>query len=221
MPITVALFASLRERQGRDRLVLDPLPGETVAGLFDRLFADRPTPDWPGPLMYAVNREYVPGDRPLEDGDEVAFVPPLGGGAADPRVQLTDQPLQLDPLLARVEAPGRGGVCVFTGTVRDTFEGRPVLHLEYEAYAPMALSEMSSLCDEVQERWPGVGVAIAHRVGRLEIGEAAVHVVCAAAHRGAAFEACRFGIDRLKETVPIFKKEVYQGGSSWKANDRG
>jgi molybdopterin synthase catalytic subunit len=221
MPITVRLFASLREHKGQDRLILEPGAEETVAGLFDRLFADRPRPDWPGPLLFAVNREYVDGAYVLRDGDEIAFIPPLGGGVPDLRVQLTDGPLELAPLLRRVEGPGRGGVCVFTGTVRDTFEDRPVLHLEYEAYAPMALSEMSALCDRIEARWPDVAVAIAHRIGRLEIGDAAVHVVCAAAHRGAAFEACRFGIDQLKETVPIFKKEVYEGGSSWKANSDG
>lgn len=221
MTITVRLFASLRESRGQDRLLMDPKPGETVAALFDRLFPDRPTPDWPGPLMYAVNREYVDPEHLLADGDEVAFVPPLGGGAPDPRVRLTDQPLELDPLLRQVEGPGRGGVCTFSGTVRNTFEGRPVIHLEYEAYEPMALSEMSKLCDAIEQRWPQVQVAIAHRVGRLDIGDAAVHVVCSAPHRGAAFEACRFGIDRLKESVPIFKKEVYEGGSTWKANPVG
>lgn len=221
MPITVRLFATLREHRGEERLVLDPLPGESVVALFDRLFPDRPAPGWPGPLMFAVNREYVGGDHVLVDGDEIAFVPPLGGGAIDPRVLLSDQPLELAPLLRRVEAPGRGGVCIFTGTVRDSFEGRPVLHLEYEAYEPMAQSEMARLCDAIEARWPGVAVAIAHRIGRLEIGDAAVHVVCAAPHRGAAFEACRFGIDKLKESVPIFKKEVYEGGSSWKANAGG
>ncbi len=218
MPITVRLFASLREHVAQDRLETDLAPGETVGQLFDRLFPDRPSPDWPGPLMFAVNRDYVPAGHALSDGDEVAFIPPLGGGAPDPRVTLTERLLELTPLLGRVAGPGRGGVCTFTGTVRDTFEGRPVLHLEYEAYGPMALSEMSNLCDAIEARWPGVAVAMAHRVGRLEIGDAAVHVVCAAPHRVAAFEACRFGIDRLKESVPIFKKEVYEGGSTWKSN---
>jgi MoaE-MoaD fusion protein len=221
MSIVVRLFASLREHLDSDRLDVEPIAGETVGQLFERLFADRPSPDWPGPMMFAVNREYVAREHPLADGDEVAFVPPLGGGMADDRVLLTRGPIELSPLIARVSGPGRGGVCTFSGTVRDHFDGRPVVHLEYEAYEEMAVPELSRLCDLIEERWPGVAIAIAHRYGRLDIGDAAVHVVAASAHRAQAFEACRFGIDQLKVSVPIFKKEVYEDGGSWKANDGG
>ena len=119
----------------------------------------------------------------------------LGGGAPDPRVGLTTGPLVLQPLLDLVSGPGRGGICTFTGTVRDNFGGRPVTRLEYEAYEDMALTEMGKLCDEVEARWPGVAVAMHHRLGILEIGDAAVIVAAAGPHRGESFAACRHGID--------------------------
>ncbi len=191
MTVTVLLFAALRESKGTDRLDVELRPGETAHALFDRLFVDRPHPRWPGALLFAVNREYVDRGHALQDGDEVAFVPPLGGGeGAD-------------------------------GWVRDHHAGRAVTRLEYEAYEPMAVQEMSRICDAVALRWPGVDAVIAHRLGRLEIGDAAVVIACASAHRAAAFEACRFAIDTLKETVPIFKKEFYEDGSVWKGQGGG
>jgi len=218
MPVQVRLFAALRELLGTDHLSVEPDEGETVAQLFARLFPDEPEERWAGTLMYAVNRAYVGGDHALQDGDEVAFIPPLGGGSADPRVELCSEPLDLAALIAQVEGPGRGGVCTFTGTVRDHFEGRPVRQLAYEAYEEMAGAQMSALCDEIEARWPGVAVAMAHRVGILAIGEAAVCIAAAGPHRAEAFEACRHGIDALKDRVPIFKQEIYDDGSEWKRN---
>lgn len=219
MTITVRLFASLREHAGSDRLQVEARPGETVADLFSRLFPSRPSPDWPGPLMFAVDREWVAADHPVRDGVEVAFLPPLGGGSGDPRVLLTSAPLDAPALVEQVRAPHRGGICTFVGTARDVSGGRRVLRLEYEAWEEMALLELSRLCDEIEARWPGVAVAIAHRTGVIGTGEAAVVVACAAPHRAEAFEACRHGIDRLKERVPIFKKEVREDGSDWKGNE--
>lgn len=221
MTVTVRFFAALREHRGTDTVHVDAVAGETVRELFERLFPDRPSPTWPGTLMYAAAQEYVQPDHVVRDGDEVAFIPPLGGGEGDPRVELSDQPIALQPLIDRVSGPGRGGLCVFTGTVRNTFEGRDVHRLEYEAYAPMVLKQMARLCDGIEARWPGTAVAISHRVGTLEIGDAAVHVVVAGGHRSECFEACRFGIDELKKTVPIFKKEIYADGSEWKDQGGG
>ena len=222
MTVTVLLFAALRENKGTDRLDIALEEGETAFALFDRLFPDRPHPRWPGALLFAVNREYVDRSQVLQDGDEVAFVPPLGGGeGADPRVSLHRGPLPLAEVAARVDGPDKGGVVVFTGVVRDHHDGRAVTHLEYEGYDPMALSEMSRICDAVRLRWPGVEAAMGHRLGRLEIGDAAVTIACAGAHRAEAFEACRFAIDTLKETVPIFKKEFYEDGSVWKGQRGG
>ncbi len=221
MSVTVRLFAALRERRGQSSLSVKVTPDETVGSLFEKIFEHPPEADGVGPLVFALNRSYVERSHPVVDGDEIAFIPPLGGGAGDPRVLLSEAPLDLAPLIDHVSGPNHGGVVSFTGTVRDHFKGRKVTHLEYEAYRAMALEQMTQLCDAIEARWPGVRVAMAHRVGRLEIGEAAVHVVAAGAHRPEAFEACRFGIDRLKEVVPIFKKELYTDGSTWKGQGGG
>jgi len=218
MPISVRLFAMLREQLGTSRLEMDLLDDETVEQLFLRMFETQsPRCDLTS-VQFAVNRNFVAAGHVLSDGDEVAFIPPLAGGSGDKRVLLSTEPLQLDTLLTQVAGPGRGGVATFTGCVRNHFEGRAVLHLEYEAYAEMALAEMSRLCDEVESNWEGVAIAMAHRLGRLEVGEAAVQIAAAGGHRAEAFEACRHAIDRLKETVPIFKKEVYEDGSTWKSS---
>jgi molybdopterin synthase catalytic subunit/molybdopterin converting factor small subunit len=221
MSVTVRLFALLRELKGTDRIDFELAEGETIGGLFDRLFPDPEAQALRGSLAFARNTHYVGPEVILADGDEVAFIPPLGGGSSDPRVHLSFSPLELEALIEKVVSPERGGLTTFTGLVRNSFESRAVTHLEYEAYEPMALREMSGLCDEIETRWPGCAVAMSHRLGRLEIGEAAVHIVVASPHRAAAFEACRFGIDELKLRVPIFKKECYADGSVWKDNQNG
>jgi molybdopterin synthase catalytic subunit len=124
-------------------------------------------------------------------------------------------PLSLDALLREVAGPEMGGVVTFTGVVRNHARGEAIDHLEYEAFAPMAEKEMRKIVDGVHERWPHVRIAMSHRVGRLAIGEAAVMIAAAAPHRAEAFEACRFAIDRLKATVPIWKKEFAKSGSYW------
>lgn len=218
MPVSVRLFAMLRETRGAARLDIDLEQGESVAQIFDRLFAANASGCPRESVMFAVNQNYVNGDHVPQDGDEVAFIPPLAGGAADPRVALSTRPIDIQDLIEQVTAPSRGGLVTFTGTVRDHFEGRPVIYLNYEAYDEMALREMSRLCDEIEAAWPGVAVAMAHRIGRLEIGEAAVHIAVAGGHRAESFTACRHAIDRLKERVPIFKKEVYEDDSVWKSS---
>ncbi len=216
MAVTVKLFAALRERRGTDTEEVQLRPGDTARAVFERLFADRPHPEWPGRLFFAVDSEYVDPDAELEDGVELAFIPPLGGGDCDARVGLSHAPIDLQPLVELVSGPGRGGLVTFTGTVRDTFGGRPVVQLQYEAYEPMALKLMAELCDRIEAEWPGVRIAMVHRLGTLAIGEAAVHVAAAGPHRDESFAACRAGIDRLKANVPIFKKEIYEDGSTWK-----
>ena len=218
MSVSVRLFAMLREQRGESRLEIDLCEGETVEQLFARLFEEEGPRCSLESLLFAVNQAYVPADHVLRDGDEVAFIPPLAGGDADPRVLLSTEPLQLTPLLERVSDPQRGGIATFTGCVRDHFEGRAVRYLEYEAYPEMALNEMSKLCDQVEAKWQGVAIAMSHRLGRLEVGEPAVMIAAAGGHRAETFEACRHAIDRLKETVPIFKKEVYEDGSTWKSS---
>ena len=214
MQVTVLLFGALREAVGAKELAVTLAEDATVAALRRLLVETQPAF---GPLAarlrVAVNREFSRDDRVLAAGDEVAFLPPVAGGSA--RCTLSDQPLDADSVAARVTRAGAGGIVSFLGAVRDRARGRAIRHLEYEAYPAMALAEMEKICDQAEARWPGVRVAIAHRVGHLEIGDLAVVVVAAAAHRGEAFEACRFAIDTLKENVPIWKKEVATDGEYW------
>ena len=147
------------------------------------------------------------------DGDEIAFLPPVSGGAGT--CSLSDGPIDVGKVVARVSGPGMGGIVTFIGAVRNRARGRDIRHLEYESYPEMAEREMERIASQAAERWPGTQVAIAHRAGHLEIGDIAVVVVAAAPHRAEAFEACRFAIDTLKQTVPIWKKEVATDGEYW------
>jgi MoaE-MoaD fusion protein len=193
--------------------------GSTAADACDRLMSERPALDWLRRVARAaVNRTYVAWDHPLADGDEVAFIPPVSGGSGAGEgcvvAEITDAPLDLEALSQRVERPEAGAITTFAGVVRNHARGRRVLYLEYDAYRPMAESEMRRIAEAAAARWE-CRVAVQHRVGRLEIGEASVLVAVSAAHRAAAFEACRYVIDTLKESVPIWKKEVWEGGEVW------
>jgi molybdopterin synthase catalytic subunit len=202
--VHVKLFAGLRERAGWSEREVE---ADSVADVWPALGLG----EEPDGLLYAVNREYAERDRELADGDEVALIPPVSGGA----FVVTDQPLSLDAAVAEVADERAGGIATFTGTVRRQSRGREVTHLEYEAYAEMAEDVMTKLAAELQERHDLCAVAIHHRVGRLEIGEASVVIAVSAPHRQAALDACREAIDTLKETVPLWKKEVYEGGEEW------
>ena len=204
MTVHVRLFAGLRERAGWDRREVD---AATVADVWPALDLG----DEPDGLLYAVNRAYAERDRELQDGDEVALIPPVSGGA----FRVTEEPLSLEAVVAEVADERAGGVATFTGTVRRQSRGREVTHLEYEAYAEMAEHVMAQLAAELQERHELCAIAIHHRVGRLGIGEASVVIAVSAPHRQAALDACREAIDTLKETVPLWKKEVYEGGEEW------
>lgn len=214
MRVQVLLFGALREAAGVRELSVTLPESASVATLRALLAETQPAvAKLAGRLRVAVNREFAGSDRALADGDEIAFLPPVSGGS--PRCSLSERPLDPAAVAARVAGPDAGGVVQFVGAVRDRARGRAIRHLEYEAYPPMALSEMEKICDEAERRWSGVRVAIAHRVGRLEIGDLAVVVVAAAPHRAEAFDACRFAIDTLKERVPIWKKEVATDGAYW------
>jgi len=205
MPVTVRLFAGLRERAGWARRELEGL--ERVADVWPALELG----EEPGGLLYAVNREYAEPGQELRDGDEVALIPPVSGGA----FRVTEEPLSLDAAVAEVADERAGGIATFTGTVRRQSRGREVLHLEYEAYAEMAEDVITQLAAELDKAHDLCGIAIHHRVGRVEIGEPSVVIAVSAPHRQDALAACREAIDRLKETVPLWKKEVYEGGEEW------
>jgi molybdopterin synthase catalytic subunit len=215
--VRARLFARLREQAGTDRVDLE-LPGApTVADAYAELRSRRPglEPDRAA-IRAARNQVFCDWDDALSDGDEVAFIPPVSGGhAAAPHIEITEDVLDARRLEAAVAHAGAGAICTFTGIVRDNARGQAVTHLEYEAYRGMAEQQMLGICDEIASRWPDARVAMAHRVGRLEIGEASVVVSTSCPHRAEAIAACKWGIDRLKESVPIWKKEFAADGAVW------
>jgi len=210
----VLLFAALREAVGQKQLDLELPADATLAELMARLEREYALlARYRGRLLVTLNEERAPLEAQLGEGDEVALLPPVSGGAD--RAWVDAQPLSMDALLAEVSGAAMGGVVTFTGVVRNQARGAEIDHLEYEAYAPMAEKEMRKIVGAVAARWPQVRLALAHRVGRLAIGEAAVMIAAAAPHRAEAFEACRFAIDTLKKTVPIWKKEFATSGAYW------
>ena len=214
--ITARLFARLREQAGTDCEQVD-LADATVADVYRALRERHPELEPDLQLIRpARNQDFAEWTEPVADGDEVAFIPPVSGGlGSPPLIELTAAPLDARRLEAAVAHPGAGAICTFTGVVRDNSRGEAVTHLEYEAYAGMAERQMGAIVDEIGERWPEARVAMAHRTGALEIGEASVVVTVSCPHRAEAIEACRWGIDRLKESVPIWKKEFAHSGAVW------
>jgi molybdopterin synthase catalytic subunit len=158
-----------------------------------------------------VNRAYAEPDRQLADGDEVALIPPVSGGA----FLLSDQPLSLDRVVEEVRADEAGAIATFTGTTRIASRGRTVTHLDYEAYEGMAERVMAEIAESLQARYELTAIAIHHRVGRVGIGDTSVVIAVSAPHRQDALAACKDAIDELKERVPLWKKEVYEGGEEW------
>ena len=205
MRVHVRLFAGLRERAGWSERELDGV--DSVADVWPALdLGDEP----PG-VLYAVNKVYVPRDGPLRDGDEVALIPPVSGGA----FRLSEQPLALEAVVEEVASDAAGAVATFVGTTRVHSRGRTVTHLEYEAYEGMAEQVMADIAAELEARYELCAVAIHHRIGRVGIGERSVVIAVSAPHRQDALAACRDAIDTLKERVPLWKKEVYEGGEEW------
>jgi molybdopterin synthase catalytic subunit len=214
MRIRVLLFAALREAVGEKEVDLEMDEGSSLGELLARLEASAPpVRAFRGRVVVALNRERAALDAELRPGDEVALLPPVSGGSGAARTQV--EPLSLDALIEEVRHPGCGAIVTFTGVVRDVSRGHRIERLEYEAYEPMAVEEMEAIRSEVRGRWPEVRLAIAHRVGRLEKGEAAVVIAASAPHRRECFEACRFAIEALKSRVPIWKKEFAEDGASW------
>jgi molybdopterin synthase catalytic subunit len=203
--VTVRLFAGLRERAGTARRDLEDVA--RVADIWPRLGLG----DEPAGLLYAVNREYAERDRELRDGDEVALIPPVSGGA----YRISDAPLELGAAVAEAARDDAGAIATFVGTVRRSSRGREVDHLEYEAFEEMAEPMLERLGADLTAKHGLSAVAIHHRVGRVDIGEASVVIAISAPHRAAALDACREAIDTLKTTIPLWKKEVYEGGEEW------
>ena len=205
MRVTVRLFAGLRERAGRSRVELEDI--SRVEDVWPALGLGAEPPG----LLYAVNREYAERRHTLVDGDEVALIPPVSGGS----FLLVEGPLDVAAVLREVGDPESGAVASFVGTVRQRSRDRDVLHLEYDAYEEMVEPMLARLGEELTERHGLCAVAIHHRLGRVEIGEASVVIAVSAPHRSAALDACREAIETLKTTIPLWKKEVYAGGEEW------
>jgi MoaE-MoaD fusion protein len=203
--VSVRLFAGLRERAGTARLDVDDV--ERVEDVWAKLGLG----DEPAGLLYAVNREYADRGAALHNGDEVAVIPPVSGGA----FRISSEPLDLARVVEEAASDDAGAVATFVGTVRRRSRDRDVLHLEYEAFEEMAEPMLARLADDLTAKHGLSKVAIHHRIGRVEIGEPSVVIAVSAPHRAAALDACREAIDTLKKTIPLWKKEVYVGGEEW------
>ena len=207
MRVAVKLFAALREQAGLRERELELADDARIDDVWPALGLG----EEPRGLVYAVNRAYVERGAPLADGDEVALIPPVSGGA----FRLSEAPLSVERAVDEVASDEAGAVATFVGTTRSRSRGRDVVRLEYEAYEGMAEAEMERIANGLRERHEILDVAIHHRIGPVEIGETSVVIAVSAAHRAAALEACRDAIDTLKQTVPLWKKELYVGGEEW------
>jgi molybdopterin converting factor subunit 1 len=219
MTIQILLFGACREAAGVDQFSLDLPSGSDVAAAFAGMTARFPVLDgFARSALFAVNEEHAHADRLLEDGDTLAVFPPVSGGEiADMDVfEITREPIDKAGLERRLIAGEAGAIVTFDGVVRNNTRGRPVIELHYDAYVPMAIKEMRRIGSEIREQWPDVArIGMIHRFGRMDISESSVVIVIASPHRRTAFEACRYAIDRLKQTVPIWKKEVFADGEEW------
>ena len=220
MKIRIKLFATLKDRAGSSHVEINLPEDATVATLLDRLAIEQPklSPSLPTSLV-AVNQEFAFGSTPIRSGDEVALFPPVSGGSsAYPEIfRIADHQIDLNELVASVTLPSTGAVCTFTGTVRGLSSDHETSLLNYEAYMPMAEAKMKQVANEIRSRWQDVqGIAMVQRVGQLKVGEFTVMIAVSAGHRDQGiFEAARYGIDRLKEIVPVWKQEVGPQGERW------
>ena len=207
MQITVRLFAGLRERAGTGAREVELAQGSRVGDVWPALALG----EEPAGLLYAVNKEYAAPNRAIAEGDEVALIPPVSGGAFRLSAEAIDPGVVVD----EVADERAGAIATFIGTTRATSRGRQVIRLEYEAYEGMAESVMADLASDLKAQYDLCEVAIAHRVGVVSIGDTSVAIAVSAPHRADALAACKDAIDRLKETAPLWKKEIYEGGEEW------
>jgi molybdopterin synthase catalytic subunit/molybdopterin converting factor small subunit len=219
--VTIKLFAAAAQAVGARQLTGD-WAGKTVAQVLDELKCQYPGLAALGDaLAPAINLEYAELNQVLADGDELAFIPPVSGGQEPDLFEITPDPLSADAIAAKVVAPETGAAVVFVGTVREWTKGKRTVRLEYEAYPEMARRELERIGREISERWPGARTAISHRTGVLGIGEASVVIAVATPHRADAFDACRHAIERIKQIVPIWKKEIWEDGEEWIGHQSG
>ena len=220
MRVRVLFFGQLKEIVGLAQEDAELSEGARVEDLFERYGRRFPKlAEFRPSVAASLNQEYAEWRAPLAAGDEVAFLPPVSGGqqiaVAEDIFLLVREAIQPRELLESLKAPEDGAIVVFDGFVRNNFKGRQTLYLEYEAYEPMAYAKMRAIGAEIRAKFAVHRIAIVHRLGRLEIGETSVLIAVSSAHRAAAFDACRYAIDTLKRSVPIWKKEYFAGGAVW------
>jgi len=219
MQLVVRLFATLKDRAKTNQLAVELSDGATVRTLRERLAADYPALVTSLPTcLVAVNQEFAFADTPLRAGDEVALFPPVSGGTDWPTItRITPDPLDVYQVIHSLTLPTTGAVVVFTGAVRGSEQDKQVVQLFYEAYTPMAEAKLRQVADEMRAKFPAVeGIALIQRVGTLTAGEPTVLVAVSSPHRDqGCFEAARYGIDRIKEIVPVWKKEIGPNGEEW------
>ena len=221
MQIRVLFFGVLKDMLGRSSETLELPEGARLEAVISHYARQAPPLEALLPsLALSVNQEYSGPDQALRAGDEVGLLPPVSGGLEDAEpppeaVRIVREPISTQVELDRLKLPQDGAAVVFEGVVRNNTRGRRTLYLAYEAYEAMALKQMEALAEEARSRFAVRAVTLVHRLGRLEIGETSVLIVVASAHRGPAFEACRWIIDTLKKTVPIWKKEYFEDGAVW------
>jgi molybdopterin synthase catalytic subunit len=214
--IQMRYFAFVREQLGKSKEQIELADGSTVEQALDLVLAPSPRlMNAQSAMMVMVNQSYQPRDHVLASGDEVAIIPPVSGGSDPKRFFVTENVLDPREVEALVIDDASGALVTFAGTVRDRARGKTVVALDYEAYPPAAEKMLEQIGDEIFEKWEIRTVAIAHRFGLLQIGETSVVIAVSSAHREAAFEACRYAIERIKVLVPIWKREVYDDGEAW------
>ncbi|WNQ09987.1 molybdenum cofactor biosynthesis protein MoaE [Paenibacillus aurantius] len=231
MKLTIQLFAGLAERLGSPNLTVDIPDGPVTADGLKQLIA-RDYPESAQAVLQsfvARNQAYAPGDTALSEEDELALIPPVSGGQSDGPSAETEEPLfvvhsspiSVEAVTAKVIHPHHGAALTFVGTTREFTHGKRTIRLEYDAYVPMALSMLERIGIELDERWPGTRCAITHRIGPVDLAEASVVIAVSSPHREACYEASRYAIERLKQIVPIWKKEIWEDGSEWKGHQQG
>jgi molybdopterin synthase catalytic subunit len=216
MKVNVLFFGLTHDLTGSPGEQMELPDGESLAALLDICASRFPKlARVRASLLLAVNQEIASDSTLLHDGDEVAFMPPVSGGAGSDFFRISREPIAVAEIAKPLRAAKDGAVVIFEGFVRNNLDGRPTLHLEYEAYEPMAVRKMQELGAEAKRKFAIDSIGIVHRLGRLEIGETSVAIIVTAEHRGPAFAACQFAIDRLKQIVPIWKKEFFTDGAIW------
>lgn len=233
MQITIKLFAGLVDRIGSSVITLD-LEGEspTASDLKKQLADTYPAAEALIAVSFvAVNQEYASPHHPITAADEIALIPPVSGGdgvnpddthiSEDGLYVITRSPLSVDEVTSKVITANHGATLSFVGTTREMTGEQRTVHLEYEAYIPMALSGLQSIGREIESRWPETMCSISHRIGHVDITETSVIIAVSSPHRDTCYEASRYAIERLKQVVPIWKKEVWEDGSEWKGHQQG